>query len=104
MNLSQDKWVESINNSKNCTVLDVRTKEEYEEGFIKNSINLNIYDSQSFLDGINKLKKSNSIYVYCRSGARSFQACELMTQFGFENVYNLEGGIIECSGEIIQTK
>ena len=53
---------------------------------------------------INKLEKSNSIYVYCRSGARSFQACELMTQFGFENVYNLEGGIIEWSGEIIQTK
>ena len=57
MNLSQNRWVESINNSKNCTVLDVRTKEEYEEGFIKNSINLNIYDSQSFSDGINKLKK-----------------------------------------------
>ena len=104
MNLSQYKWVESINNSKSCTVLDVRTKEEYEEGFIKNSINLNIYDSQSFSDGINKLKKSNSIYVYCRSGARSSQACELMTQFGFENVYNLEGGITEWSGEIIQTK
>ena len=32
------------------------------------------------------------------------QACELMTQFGFENVYNLEGGITEWSGEIIQTK
>ncbi len=104
MNLSQDKWVESINNSKNCTVLDVRTKEEYEGGFIKNSINLNIYDSQSFLEGINKLEKNNSIHVYCRSGARSFQACELITQFGFENVYNLEGGIIEWNGEIIQTK
>ena len=104
MNLSQDKWVESINNSKNCTVLDVRTKEEYDEGFIKNSINLNIYDSQSFLDKINKLEKSTSIYVYCRSGARSFQASELMAQFGFENVYNLEGGIIEWSGEIIKTK
>ena len=71
-------------------------------GFIKNSINLNIYDSQSFLDGINKLEKNNFVHIYCRSGARSFQACELMNQFGFENVFNLEGGILEWSGEIIK--
>ena len=60
---------------------------------------LNLFQMESI-----SLKKSNSIYVYCRSGARSSQACELMTQFGFENVYNLEGGITEWSGEIIQTK
>ena len=102
MNLSQDKWVESIKSSDNCIVLDVRTKEEFDEGYIKNSINLNIYDSQSFLDGVNKFEKNYSIHVYCRSGARSFQACELMTQFGFKNVYNLEGGMIEWKGDVIK--
>ena len=56
------------------------------------------------MDEINKLDKKNSIYIYCRSGARSFQACELMGQFGFEKVYNLEGGILDWKGEIIQNK
>ena len=104
MNLNQDKWIESISNSKKSIVLDVRTPEEYDQGFIKNSINLNIYDSQFFMDEINKLDKNTSIYIYCRSGARSFQACELMSQFGFEKVYNLEGGILDWKGEIIQNK
>jgi len=104
MNLNQDKWIESISNSKKSIVLDVRTPEEYDQGFIKNSINLNIYDSQFFMDEINKLDKKNSIYIYCRSGARSFQASELMSQFGFEKVYNLEGGILDWKGEIIQNK
>ena len=104
MNLNQDKWIESISNSKKSIVLDVRTPEEYDQGFIKNSINLNIHDSQFFMDEINKLDKKNSIYIYCRSGARSFQACELMSQFGFEKVYNLEGGILDWKGEIIQNK
>tara|TARA_Y100000389_G_scaffold194216_1_gene223929 strand:- start:569 stop:880 length:312 start_codon:yes stop_codon:yes gene_type:complete len=101
MNLNQNKWIKSIKNSKNSVVLDVRTPEEFEEGFIRNSVNLNIYDSQFFFDEIKKLKKESCIHVYCKSGARSFQACELMKQFGFQNVFNLEGGILEWKGEIL---
>ena len=103
MNLDQNNWTESIVKSKNSVVLDVRTPEEYDEGFIANAINLNIYDSQFFIDEINKLNKKDFIHVYCRSGSRSFQACEIMKQFGFENVYNLEGGIIEWKGKIINS-
>ena len=104
MNLDQNSWTESIAKSKNSVVLDVRTPEEYDEGFIANAINLNIYDSQFFIDEINKLNKKDFIHVYCRSGSRSFQACEIMKQFGFENVYNLEGGIIEWQGKIINSE
>ena len=39
MNLNENQWVESINKSKNSKILDVRTPEEYECGFIENSIN-----------------------------------------------------------------
>ena len=101
MNLKQNKWIKSIKNSKNSVVLDVRTPKEFEEGFIRNSVNLNIYDSHFFLDEIKKLKKESCIHVYCKYGTRSFQACELMKQFGFENVFNLEGGILEWKGEIL---
>ena len=104
MNLDQNSWTESIEKSKNSVVLDVRTPEEYDEGCIVNSINLNIYDSQFFMDELNKLNKKDFIHVYCRTGSRSFQACEIIKQFGFENVYNLEGGIIEWQGKIINSK
>jgi rhodanese-related sulfurtransferase len=104
MNLDQNSWTESIEKSKKSVVLDVRTPEEYDEGFIPNAININIYDSQFFIDEVNKLNKKDFIHVYCRSGSRSFQACEIIKQFGFENVYNLEGGIIEWQGKIINSE
>ena len=46
--------------------------------------------------------KNHNIHVYCRSGARSFQACELMNQLGFKHVYNLDGGILEWKGKILK--
>ena len=36
--------------------------------------------------------KKKSYYVYCRSGKRSYAACEIMKDLGFKNVYNLESG------------
>jgi rhodanese-related sulfurtransferase len=39
--------------------------------------------------------------VYCRSGARSAKACEIMNELGFENAYNLLGGILAWNGEIV---
>ena len=101
MNLKENQWVESIKKSKNSKILDVRTQEEYECGFIENSINLNIYDSHIFMEGIKEFKKSDYIHIYCRSGRRSFQACELMKQMGFENVFNLEYGILDWKGNIV---
>ena len=52
MNLDEKKWTESIKNSENSKILDVRTPEEFDGGYIKESINLNIYDSHGFLEGI----------------------------------------------------
>ena len=63
MNLSQEDWAKSINKFDNSVVIDVRTTEEFEEGFINNSIHLNIYDSQLFLEGINKLDKNHNIHI-----------------------------------------
>ena len=102
MNLDEKKWTESIKNSENSKILDVRTPEEFDGGYIKESINLNIYDSHCFLEGIKDFSKSYCIHIYCRSGARSFQACELMKQMGYKSVYNLEGGILDWGGDIIK--
>jgi len=49
----------------------------------------------------NNIKKIKNYYVYCRSGGRSGQACMIMGSLGFENTYNLLGGMMEWEGETI---
>ena len=84
----------------NGVVLDVRTKEEVEEGVIPNAIHIDIYKGQEFIDNVEKLDKSKNYYVYCKAGGRSAQACAIMYQLGFDNAYNLMGGITQWEGEI----
>lgn len=62
----------------NIKIIDVRTKEEYEEGHIKNAINVP-------LDTINDIdfSKDNEIIVYCQSGNRSYQAAIILNDLGY---------------------
>jgi len=100
--LSQEEWVEQLNADANAFILDVRTRTEVSEGYIPNASNIDIYLGQQFLAELEKLDKSKSYYVYCRSGNRSRQACAIMNNVGFENAYNLEGGIIAWQGDVAQ--
>jgi rhodanese-related sulfurtransferase len=100
--LSQEEWEDQLNADGNAFILDVRTPEEVEEGYIPNASNIDIYLGQDFLTELEKLDKSKNYYVYCRSGNRSRQACAIMNSVGFDNAYNLEGGILEWEGEITE--
>ncbi|CAM3307669.1 rhodanese-like domain-containing protein [Zobellia roscoffensis] len=100
MNLSQEDWEEQLEKDDNALILDVRTPEEVEEGYIPNSTNIDFYLGQDFLNEIEKLDKSKNYYVYCRSGNRSGQACAIMNSVGFENTYNLEGGFMNWDGAV----
>jgi len=100
MDLTQHEWALELENDNNAVILDVRTLAEVEQGIIPNAIHIDIYMGQGFVQELNKLDKSKNYYVYCRSGSRSRQACSIMDQMGFENAYNLMGGIIDWNGEI----
>lgn len=75
----------------NTIFLDVRTPEEFLEGYIPNATHIDFY-SDDFQDQIQKLDKSKAYIVYCKSGMRSQQASKLMSDLGFVKVYNLIGG------------
>jgi len=100
--LSQEEWEEQLENDGNAFILDVRTPEEVDEGYIPGATNIDIYLGQVFLDELEKLDKSKNYYVYCRSGNRSRQACALMNNVGFANAYNLEGGFVNWNGDVAQ--
>ena len=100
-NLSQEDWKTQLDTDTNAVVLDVRTDAEVAEGIIPNAIQINIYEGQGFVYKLEELDKNKNYYVYCRSGNRSGQACAIMNQLGFENAYNLVGGILEWKGELV---
>lgn len=99
--LTQEEWAEQLINDDNAVILDVRTDDEVADGIIPNAIHLDIYKGQEFISELEGLDKSRNYYVYCRSGNRSGQACRIMDELGFENAYNLEGGILEWQGDIV---
>jgi phosphoenolpyruvate carboxylase len=68
---------------------------------IHNAVFNDIYGGQAFVYRLDELDKSKNIYVYCKSGGRSGQACQVMNQLGFENVFNLEGGFSNWQGDVV---
>ena len=101
MDLEQDKWKNDLENDLDALILDVRTPEEFEISRIPNSINIDFYNPEIFMHEIGKLAKDKSYYIYCRTGVRSANSCHLMEELGFVSTYNLIGGIVDWSGEII---
>ena len=95
INLECKDWINNISSYKKSIILDVRTVEEYEEISIPNAILANILEPNEFMDVVEKLEKKTKIFVYCRSGIRSQQACNILDQLGFKETYNLNGGILE---------
>lgn len=75
----------------NIILLDVRSKQEYNEGHLNNAINIPLYELQICLC---KLKdKEKIIVVYCQSGIRSKKAIRILNKNGFKNLYNLKDGL-----------
>ena len=99
-NLDEKEWVSLMNETPDSIILDVRTEEEYESGYIKGAQLIDIRQPQEFMDAIQSLDKDKSYFVYCLSGARSGQACQLLEQLGIASAYNLDGGILAWTGEL----
>ena len=96
----QQARFEKLMKKKNTYVLDVRTPEEYESGFIDNAANYNLLDSVAFVNTILSLDKNKKYLLYCKSGRRSGKALVMMKSMGFRKVYHLNGGITEWKGEL----
>ena len=90
------KKMSEILDRESTVLIDVRTADEFNSFRIKNSINIDYY-SKVFLDSISLFKDKKNIILYCRSGRRSYYAAKLLQQKGFNNIYNLEGGVLQVN-------
>jgi rhodanese-related sulfurtransferase len=80
---------------KNIQLVDVRTANEFKSKHLKNAVNIDFFSSK-FLDTVSKLNKDKALYIYCRSGSRSRQASNKIAALGFVEIYDLQGGILNC--------
>lgn len=82
----------------NTVLIDVRTKEEYNEGHIPGSINIELDEVEKIVDIIKD--KNIHIYLYCRSGHRSGIALNKVKELGYRDLTNI-GGIMHYTGETV---
>jgi len=102
--LAQNLWASFMNktaieparvteliNREDALVVDVRAMADYAKGHIINAINI---PSNGFKDQLHQLKnKEQPIIVVCSSGTVSGGICKLLRENGFENIYELKGGM-----------
>jgi phage shock protein E len=103
-NLNAEEF-DNLRADKKNVVLDVRTPEEYADGHIPGSVNID-FNSEDFDKQIAKLDKSKMYLVHCASGGRSARSCNKMGKMNFEHLYNLEGGMgaWEKAGKPVEKK
>lgn len=72
-------------------VIDVRTKEEYDNGHLAIADAQYDFLSGEFAEKVDELDKSKAYYLYCQSGNRSGKAADILIEKGFKHVYNIGG-------------
>ena len=72
-------------------LIDVRTEAEVAQGVISGAVHIPLHLLPLRADDV---PQDKPVVIYCRTGARSAQACAFMAAQGFENMHNLAGGIL----------
>lgn len=95
--ISPGDVADKIADGKDIVLLDVRTPEEYAEVHLENALLLPVGElSANTLAGIGlgENAKDKEIIIYCRSGARSKQAYDIMDSLGYTNIKSVVGGMV----------
>ena len=98
LNITAEEAKKLMDSEEGCIILDVRTREEYDQGHIPGAIL--IPDTEIEAKAADLLPdKDQLMLVYCRSGRRSKLAAQSLADLGYTNIREL-GGILDWPGEI----
>ena len=97
-NLSAQRFKIIIANDKTANIIDLRTTDEMNNGYIKGAVQVDFLakDAEKKIDALDKNK---TYYIYCQSGGRSADAAEYMEKHNFKRVYTLEKGFSDWSSK-----
>jgi rhodanese-related sulfurtransferase len=91
--LNATEFESGISNKDSIQILDVRTPGEYSSGHIKGALLADWNNKEEFNRRIAFIDKNKPVYIYCLAGGRSASAAKKMRAEGYENIYELKGGI-----------
>lgn len=81
-----------LEKDEEAVLIDVRSHQEYKERHLKGSKNIPLYDLNKQIE--EKVREKNTcIICYCQTGNRSRKAIEILKRKGYNNVYNIKGGL-----------
>jgi adenylyltransferase/sulfurtransferase len=96
-NISASDLHKRLEGKGEVILLDVRTAEEYVLCNIPGALLIPLNDLPKQIDQLDRTKE---IIVYCKSGARSRSASQILSQEGFTHITNLTGGILAWIAEV----
>jgi rhodanese-related sulfurtransferase len=88
--ISTKEVYEIMTEKKDYTILDVRTREEFDEGHLEGAVLIPVDDLET---RIGEISMEKPVIVYCRSGRRSAKGADILLKNGFRPVYDMQGGI-----------
>ncbi len=83
-------------NQEDFQLIDVREPYEYDEA----NLGAELIPLGEIPDQMDKIDREKKVVVHCRSGKRSANAIQYLEKQGFDNLYNLKGGILAYQQEI----
>ena len=90
--VSVSEAADLVKDRENLVILDVRTKDETDQGVITGDAVLIDFFSDDFRAKVKKLDTSAPCLLHCASGVRSGQAIPILKKLGFAEVYHLKAG------------
>ena len=89
--IDSESLSQRLTDTEDVLLVDIRTPAEIAQGMIPDALQLPMHLIPLQM---NEIPKDRDVVIYCRSGARSYQACAYLMQQGYNRVLNLRGGII----------
>lgn len=91
-NLTPAEFLKVAQHQKDAILIDVRTPDEFANGTLPKAINMDFL-GENYWDVFDQIDPSKPVFVFCRSGRRSVRTAMFMKNGGFQEVYNLDGGL-----------
>lgn len=88
-----------MNAADYAAVIDVRTVDEWNSGYLEGAVLIGIADSD-FRQQLSTLDLSENYYIYCRSGNRAGQAIDIMRDMGFSGELVNGGSVANASNQL----
>lgn len=95
--ISHEEAEHMMETCPDCVIVDVRRQDEYDKRHIQGAILVPIEDiREGKLDALPD--KNQTLLLYCWTGRRSEDSAELLSSYGYKNVYEF-GGLVDWTGK-----